>query len=130
MPNYCSCRLIATGSVSDVEKIIQTNLDFEVIHPCDDAHDWYNWRISNWGTKWSAIDVKITWKNTSGKCVIDFATAWTPPVPLVHTLSKQYPTCNFILYYDEPGMEFSGHVEYKNGELISQEHQRYGDESD
>ena len=129
MPNYCLCRLIVTGRVNEIEDIINTKMDFEKIKPCDDHDDWYNWRIKNWGTKWSAIGPKITWNNRTGKCVIDFATAWTPPVPLIHYMSTQYPRSNFVLYYDEPGMEFSGHVEYENGQLIRQEHQSYEEET-
>jgi hypothetical protein len=130
MPNYCFCRLIVEGAINDVEDILQTQMDFEKIRPCEDAEDWFHWRIQHWGTKWSAMNVKMTWKNTTGKCVIDFSTAWTPPVPLIHFMSTQYPRSDFKLYYDEPGMEFSGHVQYKNGELLSQEHQRYDDESE
>lgn len=46
---------------------------------------WYDWSISNWGTKWNACETKI-----EGNTII-FETAWSGVTELMTKLSKLYP---------------------------------------
>jgi hypothetical protein len=75
--------------------------------------DWYEWCIKNWGTKWDVGNSSIMEENE--KFVVDYSTAWGPNSTWVHTISKFYPTLEFKLIYEEPGMDFCGCYEVKNG---------------
>lgn len=57
----------------------------------------YNWCIENWGTKWEAMQPQ----GVIGKFKLwfTFDTAWSPPIPIVDALKKQYPSLHFTLTY-------------------------------
>lgn len=46
---------------------------------------WYNWRVTNWGTKWGAYGFEPDqgWEQNE----LSFETAWAPPVPIFRELS-------------------------------------------
>ena len=51
--------------------------------------DWYNWRNTNWGTKWNAYEVEINWDEEYKECIeINFQTAWSPPEPIYFKLDE------------------------------------------
>lgn len=73
------------------------------------AKDWYDWHVKYWGTKW----------DTSAQFIEPnlflFSTAWSPPIPWLETVSKDFPEAEFWLAYVERGMEFYGEVLVHNG---------------
>jgi len=72
------------------------------------SDNWWDWCVSNWGTKWDA-DVDY-----SDESCISFTTAWSPPIGIVKTLSKLTGK-EFRLTYIEEGMDFCGEFfAYKN----------------
>ena len=51
--------------------------------------DWYNWRCTNWGTKWNAYEIEIDWDDEYKECIeINFQTAWSPPEPIYFKLNE------------------------------------------
>ena len=56
--------------------------------------DWYEWSITNWGTKWNASDGFV---NADGS--IEFQTAWSMPEPIFREISKHTPLR--VVYADE-----------------------------
>lgn len=66
---------------------------------------WYEWQISNWGTKWDLCEasVNIIDKNT---VTVYFDTAWSPPIEAYEKMLDQGFSIN--AYYYEPGMAFAG----------------------
>ena len=80
----------------------------------------YEWCATNWGTKWGFCDpvreevTLITSHGKKAKVIYHFETAWSPPVPLIETMSKQFPTITFMLRYFEAGMGFTGTIKLKN----------------
>lgn len=44
--------------------------------------EWYDWNVTNWGTKWGAYSVKFVSKKE-----ITFETAWSPPHPVIEKLA-------------------------------------------
>ena len=51
--------------------------------------DWYNWRCTNWGTKWNAYDIEVDWDEKYKECIeINFQTAWSPPEPIYFKLDE------------------------------------------
>ena len=75
--------------------------------------DWYNWRVENWGTKWDAAEASIM--EEDGQFVVHYNTAWAPNSMWVHYVSTLYPTLEFRLTYEEPGVGFCGCYVVKNG---------------
>ena len=72
-------------------------------------HDWYNWNITNWGTKW---DVAVEAGNEHPDTYMEdyangenhvvfynFNTAWSRPMPALCKLSEQYPSLLFLQYF-------------------------------
>jgi hypothetical protein len=79
--------------------------------------DWWHWRVNNWGTKWSVVDVDLVEKK--GCIVYSFDTAWAPPEPVLTRLSEMFPDANILLSFYEPGCIGRGSVTYKDGEVIA-----------
>jgi len=51
--------------------------------------DWYNWRCTNWGTKWNAYEIEVDWDEEYKECIeINFQTAWSPPEPIYFKLDE------------------------------------------
>jgi len=76
---------------------------------------WWDWRVQNWGTKWEPIDPDVNYIKEG--IVITFDSAWSPPIQWLHTVHLDYPDLKFLLEFEEPGMNFYGHVDAygKNG---------------
>lgn len=146
MPNWCDNTLTMIGNNSDIEKIYDlvfteldgelngVHFDFRKIVPPPDHPDykqepigpdspewnsefnWYNWNISNWGTKWNANDTLITGKERNFLRVF-FLTAWAPPVPVIRTLSKLFPDVKIKHQWRDDMGGDNGTIHFKGGEL-------------
>jgi hypothetical protein len=74
---------------------------------------WYEWRLSNWGTKWDIntkdIDPLEVSAHEDGSVTVQgyFDSAWSPPVEAFAELRK-IEGITFSLYYLEPGSSFCG----------------------
>ena len=134
MPNHCYNYLEAPdGDLSLIADYFSTEkrsysdlpdvfLDFQKIVPMpkelkgttspSDGPNWYDWWVSNWGTKWNSYDGNVT---DDG---ISFNTAWAPPTPVIVALAKQIDK-PLRMIYDESGMDFCGEVlAYPDGNFI------------
>jgi hypothetical protein len=76
--------------------------------------DWYEWANAQWGTKWNAFAASVV-KEQEHQAVIRFSTAWSAPLPLIQTLSNQWPHFQFVLDYDEFQGGFSGTLTLRGG---------------
>ena len=55
------------------------------------GHDnWYSWSIDKWGTKWNAVESKIS--QTENVLTYSFNTAWDAPRQIVETLRELQKT--------------------------------------
>jgi hypothetical protein len=79
--------------------------DFELIEPIGDIPDWYEQRMDKWGTKWAGYDLNIE------ESIMDFFTAWTPPIPIIKKLAELHKDLVFRLEYYETGNAFRGNAE-------------------
>lgn len=80
--------------------------------------DWYDWNCANYGSKWSDYDGVI---NTYEAGLLDvvFMSAWSPITLGIMNVSKEFPTLNFVLTYEEGGMAFLGGSAIKAGVLLN-----------
>lgn len=86
--------------------------------------DWYDWAIQNWGTKWgdydymsASLNVIDTWETAD--ITLAFHTAWGPfDEKFWKKVSADFPTLQFSITYEEPGMVFCGAETYRNGERV------------
>lgn len=144
MPNYCYNSL---SILSDDEKVIKKILDyvksednefdFEKIIPMPDyiyrgpvgaeeeaiygENNWHDWSCKNWGTKWNSEGA------TADGPDIFFETAWSPCLPVIDALAKEFPEAGFFFKYYEAGCAFCGSVEYHNGTRVFQMEGDYAD---
>ena len=87
--------------------------------------DWYEFRLTNWGTKWNPYDIILDKKDTLA--IFSFDTAWSPPIPIIAKLIEKYPDVTFVLYYLEPGNSFAGYYDGTADEVYEGPSREYYD---
>ena len=110
MPNHCFNSLIMSADALSIitqkyvkrDKKGEYKFDFDLIEPVGEPSDWYEQRWNKWGTKWVGYDLNI------GETILDFFTAWSPPVPIIKKLAELHKDMVFRLEYYESGMAFRG----------------------
>jgi hypothetical protein len=77
------------------------------------------WRDCAWGTKWNLANERVGMEEAEDGCSLTFffATAWSPPLPLIDFLAARRPDLEFELAYVSPHA-FAGHRHYASGALI------------
>lgn len=92
-------------------------------------NSWYYWNVRNWGCKWDVAvgdegEYATTEFEEKGENWISFKfnTPWSPPIQVITELSKQYPTLDFTLIYEEE-QGWGGELNLVNGE--EQYHNEY-----
>jgi hypothetical protein len=80
--------------------------------------DWYDWNCANYGSKWSDFD-GVFGTITPTELNMTFMSAWSPIGEGIRRVSKQFPTLDFVLSYEEGGMAFCGGYAFRNGEIIA-----------
>jgi Ferredoxin-like domain in Api92-like protein len=115
MPNWCMNDLRISGNADEILSFIEDNKTdgefcFKTLVPepeYKNSEEWYDWRLSNWGTKWDVDgDVDVN-KLDDGLYRLYFTTAWSPPIQWFETVIKSYPTLKFELHAGEPGMNWN-----------------------
>lgn len=133
MPNWCTNDVDIVGDPETIKQVVdvvknkdngsgifQMN-DFvpmpqeleETTAPQDEPN-WYNWRISNWGTKWE-LDEETQMEIEEKSIGLGYNTAWSPNCDFWTTFSRKYPTLKIYHRYYEEGMSFIGEAFYENG---------------
>ena len=80
--------------------------------------DWYEWNCKNYGSKWSEFD-GVFGQISDNEITATFMSAWSPIGEGIRNVSKQFPTLDFVLSYDEGGMAFCGGYAFRNGEIFA-----------
>lgn len=115
MPNWCSNTLTLTHEdpaeiTRAVDAFKQGKLLNEFVPlPETEEENWYDWHVSNWGTKWDVggDDYGDPVVDPSGKSVtFSFDSAWAPPVVWYATMQDLGFGVEAMYY--EPGMAFAG----------------------
>lgn len=114
MPNWCGNQLILRHSDQSKVNALAEELSKSVDQvelfryfrprPLTEEENWYDWNVTNWGTKW---DASVHYANAQdNEVVIDFDTAWGPPIALYEFIMKD--GWEIEAAYFEPGMGFVG----------------------
>lgn len=91
------------------------------------ADNWYDWRISKWGTKWDVTNVTSDVdglfhiskeKEDIRKVGYSFDTAWSPPEPAIIEIGKMFQKLTLKLKYWEAGSGFRGILIVKGEKII------------
>lgn len=114
MPNHVTNRIKITGDPDTVKRVMDAvknesgigTIDFEKIIPIPEniyrgglsreemklygKNNWYDWCISNWGTKWNAYGFDNNARQRADNEII-FLTAWSAPHPVIQRLAEMFP---------------------------------------
>ena len=149
MPNWCSNEVTIEGTKEDMAKFVEECftdfkgtpvLDFNKVMPepdydqpqKDGTHnngvqkelhdvmpDWWNWRNTNWGTKWNLVpdpDGNLTGYELVGQddgfIQLEFETAWSPPNGIYNEIWAKYPDLTVNWFYREDGCQLAGWLPY------------------
>jgi len=131
MPNWCNNTVtLRHDDVSKIEMIMEeckkeeeTEL-FQMLRkrPDDQDDNWYDWNVTNWGTKW---DVRPEYYDRIDDNTIQlgFDTAWSPPLALYEYLTSEG---YFVkAKFHESGLCFVG--DYVDGDTDTFEYAKYLD---
>jgi hypothetical protein len=129
MPNWCSNSITISGSTDTIKQLwddAHVGDDFGLLNAMvpmpkelddttkgtdGDAVNWYDWRVTNWGTKWDVSDEGLEYvDNKDGTSHITgwFDSAWAPPVEAYNTFLDDMDGCSIEATYEEGGMDFAG----------------------
>lgn len=130
MPNWCANLLEVAGSAEEKKRFLEAahskedNLEYakpsvlSLKNFVPYEGEWnYDWCVNNWGTKWD-VDAELVndrWEQEDSpynNLVIKFESAWAPPEAALEKIANLFPTLGFRLLYAEPGMDFTGVLEY------------------
>ena len=121
MPNWCYTTLNINGSKEQIKELRVLVLDAIendnrlcnaiIPRPEAEAENWYDWNITNWGSKWDVTDMFVDYEDDT-QLNLSFATAWSPIIPIFDELVKRGFRV-FAEYQDEAYM-FAG--EYEDGD--------------
>ena len=131
-----SCPSIGEGSIDCLQKLGKYIRDYSPEAEMRYRHallayektgywNWYDWRVGkaanrfqdgHWGTKWNACCSAQIGNANDRVADIHFLTAWSPPVPVIRDLSRNYPDIAFTLTYYEPRCEFYGSLPIEFGQ--------------
>ncbi len=115
MPNWCLNKL--TISHEDRSKVMEFVLAYKEGKACEHYlprpadKDWYEWNISNWGTKWDigSDNGEVHGLNPTivdNEATMSFDSAWSPPIGLYKELVLR--GFRVVASYFEPGMGYCG----------------------
>ena len=78
---------------------------FNIAQQCGSI-DWYDWRISNWGTKWNAYETYIAYC-CDGSVELYFYTANQGAIPVIKKLVAMFPDLEFIYKYADEDLSYN-----------------------
>ena len=128
MPNWCNNNVEITGPVDKIQALWKAAtaeegglLNAMVPMPVElkdtvkgsngDAVNWYDWSVTNWGTKWDVSLEGIEYTdNEDGTASISgyFDSAWAPPIDCYNRFLEANEDCSITASYYEMGCDFAG----------------------
>lgn len=124
----CPAELRETKSVSYCDEKLQAEQDAAEARMLEKYgwENWYEWCLSNWGTKWGDYDTALVGEGGWG-ARFSFQTAWSPGTAGLEKISASYPELVFVNAYEEPGCDFIGCSAFHRGTLLYEGHGNFPD---
>ena len=134
MPNWCNNNIEITGPVDKIQSLwdaaqaedggllnamvpMPVELKDTVKGSNGDAVNWYDWSVTNWGTKWD-VDMEGLEIEAAGDGTATisgyFDSAWAPPIEAYNRFLEANEDCSLTGSYYEMGCDFAGF--YDNGD--------------
>ncbi len=89
-----------------------TERQSEILKKTFGADNWYEWRITNWGTKWGIDGDSIQfYDEDNDRIELHFDTAWGPPDEIYQELRDKYEDLDISWFYREDGEQIAGYME-------------------
>ena len=126
MPNWCNNSITIKGSTETIKQLwedanqegsgllnamVPMPKELEGTTAPSDGPNWYDWAVSNWGTKWDVSTEGLEFTdNSDGTAEITgwFESAWAPPIEAYNRFLDDMSNCSIDASYHEPGMDFAG----------------------
>jgi hypothetical protein len=136
--NYCENELRIIGPAGDIRAFAQAVesddelLSFQCLLPEPDIgllgspQGWLNWRMTNWGCKWDALDIERS-QSTHTEIVYHYETPLGPALNPIRQASKRWPDLTFLLGYAIPGSGHAGMFHLDGGRVIEERTGSYDD---
>jgi hypothetical protein len=81
---------------------------------------WWEWRISNWGTKWNPNFNMFETDDYDLRISMSMSTAWAPPMEFFTTFTEFFSSAIVKVTYLEESMGFCGRAEFYQGSADDQ----------
>jgi hypothetical protein len=104
------------GDEMDIEGKKRFDAEVKELEETYGFDNWYDWRISNWSTKWDCCESTIG-ADLDDVFIVSYDTAWGPNINWVQKVSEMFPDLKFRLNFMEPGCNFCGVAYCENGEM-------------
>lgn len=132
MPNWCNNTAIISGPRPVIDEIKQVLndpdkgiLEYMRPMPMDQEANWYDWCVTNWGTKWDATETFVGDDTEEDSVTFSFDTAWAPPIEAFRHWAERDGRVTYRLTYIEPGMGFVGWDSY-DGDYFDEDYVEQG----
>ena len=145
MPNWCNNNVEITGPIDKIKALWDATqaedgglLNAMVPMPVElkdtvkgsngDAVNWYDWSVTNWGTKWDVDMEGIEYTdNEDGTASISgyFDSAWAPPIEAYNRFLEANEDCSLTASYYEMGCDFAGLYNDGDDEYLENLHDEY-----
>jgi len=93
-----------------------SGIDGDIIHTPegDFQFNWWDWRITHWGTKWDCANVSLD--HDPGCAVYEFDTPYVGPTDWLKAVIAKYPMLEFSMVSCESGCDYLRFVDGFDGE--------------
>lgn len=75
-------------------------------------HDWYNWRVHNWGCKWDAKDIRVV--SLVDEFEITFLTPWATPDGIIRVLRDDDWDIRLLVVEETLAWGYEYEIEYQS----------------
>ena len=134
MPNWCSNTATINAPrpvIDEIRTILEDrDQDSRLLKwmrplPPDQEENWYDWCVTNWGTKWDITSAFIGDDTEEDSITFSFDTAWAPPIEAFRYWAQKDGRVTYRLTYMEEGMAFVGWDSY-DGEYFDEDYVEHG----